>query len=240
MDDFLNKAGDLFSAVGSGFAASSSILGLSEGVRSAGAQKAASYYRQGLYEVQAIDTLSMAQLRADQDTKIAALQAGRRLKQAEIESRNYQIQANNLLRNLSRTNAAVRARAAANGVRLEGSVTGIENTNTQVAMFDVGVSDLNALMARVLGFEDASNLMLAAQDQNRMNQYAAERQAAQMRLAGDFTVKSGGLLSDAQLFDSGLKFLKTNPFAGLSSGGIPGWAKQDMAKGYGYSTSSGE
>jgi hypothetical protein len=64
-------------------------------------------------------------------------------------------------------------------------------------------------MARVMGFEDASNMMLAASDTNRLNQHAAERQAAQLRLAGDFTKKSGGLLANATLVSGGLNFIQT-------------------------------
>lgn len=210
--DIASTGFDIFNAA---VGAASPYVGLAASIESAGAQKAAGIYRQAMYEVQAIDTLSLAQLRADQEEKITWLQAGRRLKQAELQSRNYQIQANNLLRNLSRTNAAVRARAAANGVRVaEGSAAAVQNANTQTAMFDVGVADLNALMARVMGFEDASNMVVTMRDNNRLNQYAAERQAAQMRMAGDFAVKSGGLLANASLLEGGIKFAQTvtNPF----------------------------
>jgi hypothetical protein len=43
---------------------------------------------------------------------------------------------------------------------------------------------------------------------------AAETQARQLRMAGDFAVKSGGLLSNATLLQGGLEFAKTvrNPF----------------------------
>lgn len=214
--DVKDVAGGAFNIFNAATGAAAPYIGLAQGIQSAGAQKVAGIYRQAMYEVQAIDTLAMARLRADQEDKIAALQAGRRLKQAEIQSQNYQIQANNLLRNLSRTNAAVRARAAANGIQInEGSALGVQQANTNIAMFDVGVADLNALMAKVMGFEDASNLMLAARDSNRLNQYAAERQASQLRMAGDFAVKSGGLLANAQLVDTGLKFAQTvtNPFS---------------------------
>ncbi len=214
--DVAGIANTAFQVFNAATGAAAPYIGLAQGIQSAGAQRTAGIYRQAMYEVQAIDTLAMAQLRADQETKIAALQSGRRLKQAQIQSQNYQIQANNLLRNLSRTNAAVRARAAANGVRVnEGSSLGVQQANTNVAIFDVGVADMNALMAKVMGFEDASNLLLAARDSNRLNQYAAERQASQLRMAGDFSVKSGGLLANAQLVDTGLKFAQTvtNPFS---------------------------
>lgn len=241
--DITGVANTAFNLFNTAVGAASPYLGAAAGIRAAGAQEVAGIYRQSMYEVQAIDTLAMAQIRADQEEKIAALQAGRRLQQAEIQSRNYQIQANNLLRNLNRTNAAVRARAAANGVRYdEGSAAGVQLSNIETTMFDVGIADLNSLMARVLGFEDASNLMMAAADTNRMNQFAAERQAAQLRMAGDYARKSSGLLADAQLFDTGLNFAKTvtNPFANLNFSGTPAWAKADMGAGYGYSTSYGE
>lgn len=229
--DVAGAANTAFGIFNTAVGAASPYLGAAAGIRAAGAREVAGIYQQSLYEVQAIDTLAMAKIRADQEEKIAALQANRRLQQAEIQSRNYQIQANNLLRNLSRTNAAVRARAAANGVRYdEGSAQGVQLSNIETTMFDVGIADLNSLMARVLGFEDASNLMMAASDNARMNQFAAERQAAQLRMSGDYARKSAGLLADAQLFDTGLNFAKTvtNPFAGLNFDGFNSSFERNM------------
>lgn len=191
-------------------------LTLATDIRKAGAYKAAGYYEKGLYDVQAIDTLSMAGMRADQEEKYASLQAGRRLKQAEVESRNFQIQSNNLLRNLERTNAAARARAAANGIdAFSGSAGTVQDYNIRVGMFDVGISDLNALMAKVTGYEDAQSMLIAGKEQAALTRYGAERQAAQLRMAGDYAVKKAGLLYDATLAGAGIRFATTvtNPFS---------------------------
>lgn len=188
---------------------------LSLQLEQAGRQKAAGIYQRGLYEVQAIDTLAIADIKADQSIKIASLQAGRRLEQAKIEARNYQIQGNKILQNLRATNAAVRARAAANGVAIgQGSAGGIEVRNAQYAAQDLGIMDLNALMARVMGFEDASNIYIAGRQTADFETFVAQRQAAELRLAGEFAEKSGGLLSGATVVQGGLDFVRNfqNPF----------------------------
>lgn len=184
-------------------------------IEQAGAQKAAGIYQRGLYEVQAIDTLALADIKADQSIKIASLQAGRRLEQAKIEARNYQIQSNKILQGLRATNAAVRARAAANGVAIgQGSAGGIEVRNAQYAAQDMGIMDLNALMARVMGYEDATNIYIAGRQTATYDQFVAQRQAAELRLAGEFSEKSGGLLSHASVVQGGMNFVQNfqNPF----------------------------
>ena len=213
--DILKAGGDIFSAVQGGINAASPYAGLALSYASAERQKAAAYYQQGLYEVQAIDTLRLAQIRTDQDRKYAAIQAGRKLKAAEMSALNYTIQGNTLLRTMERANAAVRARAAANGVAYaEGSAGAVQRANVTNTYRDVGITDLNALTARIMGYEDASSMFLAAEEQASLTTTAAETQARQLRLAGDFAVKSGGLLSNATLLQGGLEFAKTvkNPF----------------------------
>lgn len=215
MGDFLKAGGDIFSAIQGGINAAAPYAGLAMSYASAERQKAAAYYQQGLYEVQAIDTLRLAQIRTDQDRKYAAIQAGRKLKAAEMTAMNYTIQGNTLLRGMERANAAVRARAAANGVvYAEGSAAAVQRANVGATYRDVGITDLNALTARVLGYEDASAMFLAAEEQATLTMQAAEAQAKQLRMAGDFAVKSGGLLSGATLAQGTLEFAKTvrNPF----------------------------
>jgi len=112
----LDVGGKLFSAVQGGVNLAAPFAALATADATAARQKAAAYYQQGLYEVQASDTLRLAQIRADQDEKYAQIQAGRKLQQAEMQATNYTIAGNTLLRNMERANAAVRARAAANGV----------------------------------------------------------------------------------------------------------------------------
>lgn len=208
--------GKLFTAVQGGIGAAAPYAALLTDMAKAESQKASAYYTQGLYEVQAADTLRLAQIRADQDEKYANIQAGRKLKQAEMQAVNYTIAGNTLLRNMERANAAVRARAAANGiVYSEGSAAGVQAENVAATYRDVGVTNLNALTARLLGFEDASAMVLAAKEQKELTMNAAETQAKQMRLAGEFAVKSGGLLAGATLTTGALEFAKTvkNPFS---------------------------
>jgi len=206
--------GGAANAAVSGLNMAAPFLGLASNIMAAGAQEAASYYQQGLLQVQAADTMRLAQLRTDQDRKYAALQAGRKLKAAEMLSMNYQIQGNSLLRNMERANAAVRARAAANGVAYgEGSAMAVQAANVGATYRDVGVSDLNALTARIMGYEDASAMLLAAEQQANLTMEAAETQARQLELAGEFAVKSGGLLSGASLVSGLTNFAQTvRPF----------------------------
>jgi|GEM_PF-991631 len=209
-----NLLGGAANAATSALNTAAPFLGLASSITAAGAQEAASYYQQGLLQVQAADTMRLAQLRTDQDRKYAALQAGRKLKAAEMLSMNYQIQGNSLLRNMERANAAVRARAAANGVAYgEGSAMAVQAANVGATYRDVGVSDLNALTARIMGYEDASAMLLAAEQQANLTMEAAETQARQLELAGEFAVKSGGLLSGASLVSGLTNFAQTvRPF----------------------------
>jgi hypothetical protein len=120
-----------------------------------------------------------------------------------------------MLKNLRATNAAVRARAAANGVSISsGSAAQLQDVNTQTAMFDVGITDLNSMMARVFGYEDATAMYITGKQSAQYTRFAADRQASELRLAGEFAEKSGGILSRAALVDTGVKFAQavTNPF----------------------------
>jgi len=208
-------AGSAFTGLQTGLNAAAPYLQLASSITAAGAQKTAAIYQQGLYEVQAVDTLRLAQIRTDQDQKYAAIQAGRKLLSAERQALNYTIQGNSLLRGMERSNAAVRARAAANGIVYnEGSAAGVQLANVGATYRDVGMSNLNALTARILGFEDAGAMILASKEQADLTMSAAEAQASQMRLAGQYAVASGGVLSNATLLQGGLNFTQTvrNPF----------------------------
>lgn len=173
------------------------------------AQKAAAINQQTSYLLQARDTLAVAEVRADMSEQYATIQAGRTLKKAEIEAQNYQIAGNSLLKNMRATNAAVRARAAASGVVLgEGSVQAVQTENVAATMRDVGISDLNALTARVMGFEDASAMLQSTDYQNMLNMYTARSQAGQLSFAGSAARKSGGILAGATLSRAGVEYLK--------------------------------
>ena len=173
------------------------------------AQKAAAINQQTSYLLQARDTLAVAEVRADMAEQYATIQAGRTLKKAELEAQNYTIAGNTLLKNMRATNAAVRARAAASGVVLgEGSVQAVQRENVAATMRDVGISDLNALTARVMGFEDASAMLQSTEYQNMLNLYTARSQAGQLSFAGASARKSGGILAGATLAKAGVEYLK--------------------------------
>ena len=173
------------------------------------AQKAAAINQQTGYLLQARDTLMVAEVRADMSEQYATIQAGRTVKKAEIEAQNYQIAGNTLLKNMRATNASMRARAAASGVVLgEGSVAAVQRENVAATMRDVGISDLNALTARVMGFEDASAMLQSTDYQNMLNLYSARSQAGQLSFAGAAARKTGGLLSGATLVKAGTDYLR--------------------------------
>jgi hypothetical protein len=173
------------------------------------AQKAATINQQTSYLLQARDTLAVAEVRADMADQYATIQAGRTIKKAEIEAQNYQIAGNTLLKNMRATNAAMRARAAASGVVLgEGSVQAVQRENVAATMRDVGIADLNALTARVLGFEDATAMLQSTDYQNTLNLYSARSQAGQLTSAGASARRAGGILAGATLAKAGVDYLK--------------------------------
>jgi len=192
--------------------------GLLDAYASSEMQKASAIQQQTAYLVQARDTLAVAQVRADLDSTYAAVQAGRMLQKAETESRNWQIAGNTLLRNMRQTNATVRARAAASGVALgAGSVEGVQAENVAATMRDLGVADLNALTAKVLGFDDAMGLLQSTDLQNTLNLFQAKRQSGQYSIAAESTRRSGGMLSNMTLARGVANVIKADPLSGGSS-----------------------
>ena len=174
------------------------------------AQLAAGIQQQTGYMLQARDNLAVAEVRAEMSDQYAQIQAGRMLKKAEVEARNYQIAGNTLLRNLRSANATARARAAASGIAFgEGSAAAIQRENVQAAMFDVGIADLNALTAQVLGFEDAAAMIQSTDYQNFLNVFAAQRQAGQFTQAGKAARQQAGLLAGATLTRGAVDFAQT-------------------------------
>ena len=174
------------------------------------AQKAAAINQQTGYMVQARDNLAIAGVRADMDNQYAEIQAGRILKRAENEAMNYQIAGNSLLKNMRATNASIRARAAASGVAVgEGSFAGVARENVAATMRDVGIADLNALTAKVLGFEDASAMIQSTQYQSFLTNFSAQRQAGQYEMAASAARTQGNLLSNYTLLKGGMDLAKT-------------------------------
>lgn len=174
------------------------------------AQKAAAINQQTGYMVQARDNLAIAGVRADMDNQYAEIQAGRILKRAENEAMNYQIAGNSLLKNMRATNASIRARAAASGVVVgEGSFAGVARENVAATMRDVGIADLNALTAKVLGFEDASAMIQSTQYQSFLTNFSAQRQAGQYEMAASAARTQGNLLSNYTLLKGATDLAKT-------------------------------
>lgn len=174
------------------------------------ASQAAAIQQQTSMILQARDTLAVANVRAQYSEQYAYVQAGRTLKRAEIEAQNFTIAGNQLLKNLRSTNAAARARAAANGVSLSsGSIAAVQQQNVAATMRDVDVADFNALAARVYGFEDASAMIESTQIQNVINDFTAKRGVTEAETTGAAGVKNAGLLSDIKLINTGVDALRT-------------------------------
>ena len=194
------------------------VAGLLDSYAASQMQQTAAIQQQTAYMVQARDTLALAEVRADMDEQYAAVQSGRMLQKAETEARNWQIAGNTLLRNMRKTNAALRARAAASGVALgSGSIEGVQLENVAATMRDLGVADLNALTARVLGFEDANALIQSTELQNTLNLFAAQRGAGQLETAASAARRTGGMLSTFTLTRGLTNLVKADPFSGKSS-----------------------
>jgi hypothetical protein len=186
------------------------VAGLISAYGQAEAQKAQGIQSQTAYLLQARDSLAIAGVRAEMDTLYSSIQAGRTLKKAEIEAQNYTIAGNTLLKNMRAANASMRARAAASGVAYgEGSAAAVQRENVAATMRDVGIADLNALTARVLGFEDAAAMFQSTEMQNTLNLFAAERQAGQFTQAGTAARQQAGLLAGFTLAEAAVKGGKT-------------------------------
>jgi hypothetical protein len=178
------------------------------------ASQAQGYYQQAAYATQAVENMRMAGLRADKAVEYAVLQADRKVQQTEFEVLNYKIQGNTLLRGLSKTNAAARARAGANGMTTgSGTAIGLQTANVQNVYRDVGIVDLNALVARVFGMEDSTNILKAGFDNAFYEREAVISNTKTLLQSGGTAAKTGGLMADAALIEGGIGFAKTFPTA---------------------------
>lgn len=192
--------------------------GLLSSIGSAYASQAQGYYQQTAYAMQATENMRMAGLRADKAVEYAKLQSDRREMQTEFEVLNYKVQGNTLLRNLAKTNAAARARAAANGVQLgSGSAMSIQEANATNTFRDVGLTDLSAMVARIFGEEDATNILKAGFDNAFYEREAAIGNTQTLLNAGSTATKTGGLLATATLTEGALGFAKTFPTTAFTS-----------------------
>lgn len=190
--------------------------GLAASIGSAYASQAQGYLQQAGYAMQAKENLRMSGLRADKAVEYAVIQADRKSFQTELESLNYKIQANTLLRNLAKTNAAARARGYANGLTSNsGTSQSIQNANVANTYRDVGITDLNALVSRVFGMEDSTNILRAGFDQAYYEREASISNANSLLTTGSYAAQSGGILATATLIEGGLGFAKTFPTSGV-------------------------
>lgn len=190
--------------------------GLFSSIASAYGSQAQGYLQQAAYAMQANENLRLSGLRADKAIEYAVIQADRKEFQTELESLNYKVQANSLLRNLAKTNAAARARGYANGLTSNsGTSSSLQNTNVANTYRDVGISDLNALVSRVFGMEDTTNLLRAGYDQAYLEREASITNANSLLTTGNYAAKSGGMLATATLVEGGLNFAKTFPTSGV-------------------------
>lgn len=198
--------------------AGTSLTGLFTGIASSYAQKAQGFLQQAGYAAQAQSNLYLAGLRADKEIEYADIQFRRKQFQTQFEQINYKIAANNLLQNLRQTNAAVRARAAANGVAVgSGSAMAVQTQNVLDTYRDVGIIDLSALAARVFGMEDATNILKAGYDSAFYEREAAISNAKSALRGGAAAAQTGGLLANLALAETGAKFATTFPFQGFKS-----------------------
>jgi hypothetical protein len=191
--------------------------GMLESYGAAQFQKAQAIQQETAYLVQARDIMAISEVRADMDQQYAEIQTGRLLQKAEVESRNWKIAGNTLLRNMRQTNAALRARAAGGVALGAGSIEDVQLENVAATMRDVDVTDLNAVSARVLGFEDATALLQSTELQNTLNLFQAKRQAGQYEGAATAARRTGGMLANYTLARGAINLAKADPFSGVST-----------------------
>jgi hypothetical protein len=194
-------------------AGASAISGLASAYASSKAAEAQGFYQAAAAQTQAYENLRMSGLRADKDVEYAELSFARKQKQIEFEAINYKIQANNLLKRNAQANASIRARAAASGIDYQGgSAGGMQERNIYETYQDVSINDLNALVSRVFGMEDATQILRAGYDSAFYTREAALSSADAANRSGQFSIAGAGLMANARLFEGAAEFAKVFPF----------------------------
>jgi hypothetical protein len=190
--------------------------GLVAGVGAAYAQQAAGYYQSAGYSIQAQENLRLAGLRADKVVEYGEAAFKRNLMKIEYDSINYKIQANTQLAQLRKANATALARGYASGVvATEGTYGGIRGANVRAAFQDISITDLNAMTARILGYEDATAMLQSSYDSAFYDREAAISNSRTAQRTGDIAVKSGSLMAGVQLATSATNFAMTVPSKGV-------------------------
>jgi hypothetical protein len=186
--------------------------GLIAGIGAAYSQQAAGYYQQAGSAVQAQEALRMAGLRADKAVEYGEAAFKRNLLKIEYDTLNYKIQANTLIKGLRQANAAALARGYASGVvATQGSIGGVRGANVREVYQDVGITDLNAMTARILGLEDATAMLKQSYDMAFYEREAAIANANTLRKAGGIARETGGLLAGAELMKATTGFAMNYP-----------------------------
>jgi hypothetical protein len=186
--------------------------GLIAGIGAAYAQQAQGYYQQAGYAVQAQENLRLAGLRADKAAEYGEAAFKRNLMKIEYETLNYKIQANTLMKGLRQANAAALARGYASGVvATQGSIAGVRGANVREVYQDIGISDLNAMTARILGLEDATAMLKQSYDMAFYEREAAIVNAGSLQKAGTIAKGTSGLLAGVQLSQAGANFAMNYP-----------------------------
>jgi hypothetical protein len=190
--------------------------GLIAGIGAAYAQQASGFYQAAGYSIQAQENLRLAGLRADKVVEYGEAAFKRNLMKIEYDSINYKIQANTQLAQLRKANATALARGYASGVvATEGTYGGIRAANVRAAAQDIAITDLNAMTAKILGFEDATAMLQSSYDSAFYDREAAIANSRTAQRTGDIAVKSGGLMAGVQLATSATNFAMTFPSKGV-------------------------
>jgi hypothetical protein len=190
--------------------------GLIAGIGAAYAQQASGFYQAAGYSIQAQENLRLAGLRADKVVEYGEAAFKRNLMKIEYDSINYKIQANTQLAQLRKANATALARGYASGVvATEGTYGGIRAANVRAAAQDIAITDLNAMTARIFGYEDATAMLQSSYDSAFYDREAAISNSRTAQRTGDIAVKSGGLMAGVQLATSATNFAMTFPSKGV-------------------------
>lgn len=147
-----------------------------------------------LAEVSASQDVALAQLRATSELQIAGLQSAQARIQATQARIAHERTAGDVIRRINATQAAIRARAAAGGVRaFEGSAATVAAEAGFAGAREFDISMENAQMAEQFGFLQADIYEQGAESQAALDLAAAEMGASATR-AGGRIAESQGIL----------------------------------------------
>jgi hypothetical protein len=147
-----------------------------------------------LAEVTAAQDVALAQMRATSELQVAALQSGMARLQATAARLEHQRTANDVLRRINATQAAIRARAAAGGVRFDsGSAERVAAEAGYLGAQDFDIALENANFAERFGFMQADLIETGASAQADIDLAAAQFGASSTRAAGRIAETQGFL-----------------------------------------------